>query len=55
MPPKKIGRPTESPKTTQFSIRFDEETLKILDEFCAKENLSRPEGVRKAVQSLKNK
>lgn len=50
---KKMGRPTDSPKTTQFSVRFDEETIEILDEYCNQENVSRPEGVRRAVRKLK--
>ena len=49
---KKMVRPTDNPKQTQFSIRFDEETLSILDRFCKKENVSRPEGVRRAVRNL---
>ena len=48
-----MGRPTDSPKTTQFSVRFDEETIEILDEYCNQENVSRPEGVRRAVRKLK--
>ena len=51
---KKMGRPTANPKKTQFSVRFDDETLDILDKYCEKENLSRPQGVRKAVRKLKN-
>ena len=52
---KKMGRPTDSPKTVQFSVRFDEETLQILDDYCREEKLTRPQGVRKAVRRLKNK
>ena len=52
MPEKKMGRPTDNPKTTQFSIRFDEDTLRILDDFCAKEKITRPQGVRIAVRKL---
>lgn len=55
MTPKKMGRPTDNPKTTQFSVRFDSETLKILDDYCKKNDVSRPEGVRKAVRNLKDK
>lgn len=51
----KIGRPTDNPKTTQFSVRFDCETLEILDDYCKKNGISRPEGVRKAVRNLKEK
>lgn len=50
---KKIGRPTDNPKTTQLAIRFDNETLEILDNYCNKEKLSRAEGVREAVKQLK--
>lgn len=50
---KKMGRPTDSPKTTQFSVRFDKKTIEILDEFCYQEKISRPEGVRRAVRKLR--
>lgn len=50
---RKMGRPTDSPKTTQISIRFDEETLSILDSYCVKNGVSRVEAVRKAVAMLK--
>lgn len=52
---KKMGRPTDNPKKTQFSVRFDQETLNILDAYCQDKNISRPEGVRKAVRKLKKK
>ena len=51
----KMGRPTDSPKTVQLGIRFDRETLNILDNYCKKENISRAEGVRKAVRLLPHK
>lgn len=50
---KKMGRPTDNPKTTQFSVRFDSDTLEILDEYCLKKQLTRPQGVREAVRKLK--
>lgn len=50
---RKMGRPTANPKQTQFSVRFDNETLEILDNYCKLENISRPEGVRQAVRKLK--
>ena len=55
MQPKKMGRPTDNPKPTQLAIRFDIETLNILDRFCEKEKVSRAEGVRKAVRKLEKK
>ena len=50
---KKMGRPTDNPKTVQFSVRFDSDTLKILDEYCAENQFTRPQGVREAVRKLK--
>ena len=50
-----MGRPTDEPKQTQIAIRFDVETLKILDIFCEKEKIGRAEGVRRAVRKLKEK
>lgn len=48
-----MGRPTDNPKPVQLAIRFDGETLKILDDYCQEERLSRAEGVRQAVRKLK--
>lgn len=50
---KKMGRPTDAPKLKQLGIRFDDETLGILDRFCEDQNVNRAEGVRRAVQRLK--
>ena len=50
-----MGRPTDAPKQTQLGIRFDEETLAILDRFCKEEKIGRAEGVRRAVKRLKEK
>lgn len=50
---KKLGRPTDSPKVTQISVRFDNETLKILDEYCQQEHLTRVQAIRVAVFRLK--
>lgn len=52
---KKLGRPTDNPKSTQFSVRFDKETLEILDKYCKENAIPRPEGVREAVRKLKKK
>ena len=51
--PKKMGRPTEKPKKTQIAVRFDDETLKILDDYCKENNVSRAEGTRRAIHKLK--
>ena len=52
---KKMGRPTNCLKSVQIAVRFDKETLDILDKYCEKENISRAEGTRQAVRKLKEK
>ncbi len=51
----KMGRPTDNPKTVQLGIRFDALTLKILDDYCKKQSISRADGVRNAVRRLADK
>lgn len=51
----KMGRPTDNPKHVQLGVRFDENTLKILDEFCQANKITRAKGVRIAVRRLKEK
>ena len=53
MEPKKKGRPTDAVKATQIAVRLDDKTLQILDDYCAEKNVSRAEGVRRAVRKLK--
>lgn len=48
----RTGRPTDNPKHVQIAIRFDDETLQILDDYCKRENTNRAEGVRRAVKLL---
>lgn len=52
---KKMGRPTDCKKGTQFSVRFDDQTLNILDDYCRENSLTRPQGVREAVRKLGTK
>lgn len=51
-----VGRrgrpPLENPKDYMLRVRFDRETLKILDECCKSMGLSRSEAVRKGIQEL---
>lgn len=39
----RTGRPTDNPKQTQVAVRFDSETLKILDDYCNSKNITRAE------------
>lgn len=52
---KKMGRPTDNPKPNKLNVRVDDETLKILDEYCEHKKVTRPDGVRDGIKSLKDK
>ena len=44
---KKAGRPfSENPKAVKLTVRVDNDTVKILDDYCLRNNISRADGVR---------
>lgn len=45
----KMGRPTESPKTTMVRVRMDEETVKMMDECAEKMNTTRSDIIRTGI------
>lgn len=50
---KKIGRPTDNPKSSSIHIRIDNESMDILDKYSIQENITKTEGVRRGIQKLK--
>ena len=50
---KKLGRPTDNPKPIRLSVRMDQETLDILDDYCKSNNIKRMEGIRRGIKELK--
>lgn len=52
MPEKKMGRPTDNPKSNPIHVRLDNESLKILDRYCQQEKIKRTEGIRQGIQLL---
>ncbi len=53
---KKIGRPTTNPKSTgRITVRLDNESSIILEEYCKRENIEKSEGIRRGIKLLKNK
>lgn len=49
---KRQGRPTDDPKTTQASIRLNEDSRQILLEYCTKMGVGRSEAIRIAILKL---
>ncbi len=55
VPKKKMGRPTDDPKPYRLDVRVSKEDLEILDDYCKRKNVRRPQGLRDGIKSLKNK
>ena len=55
MAAKKMGRPTDSPKTEQVTVRFEPVHMNVLDSFVQKHGITRVEAIRRAVLLLKEK
>ncbi|MCI8629434.1 MAG: hypothetical protein HFE57_08045 [Firmicutes bacterium] len=50
---KKRGRPIEkNPKNIRLDIRVTKEELKILDDYCERKNVKRPQGLRDGIKAL---
>ena len=52
---KKLGRPTDNPKPYKITVRIDEESKKILEDYCNRKNKTIVEGVRDGINYLKEK
>lgn len=50
---KKMGRPTNNPKSESIHIRLDNESIEILDKYSKQENITKTEGIRRGIQKLK--
>lgn len=48
------GRPTDNPKTCQFSVRLDSECMDILNAYMKQENVQRVEAIRRGIKRLKD-
>lgn len=51
---KKMGRPTDNPKGRPIHVRLDAEADAILEAYCARENVTRAEAIRRGIYLLKN-
>lgn len=51
-PEKKMGRPTNNPKRHEIKARIDDETYKILIDYCEDKGKSKAEGVREGIKKL---
>lgn len=53
MPDKKIGRPTDNPKTNRITVRLDAECENILKKYCDDNGKDKAEAIRDGIKKLK--
>lgn len=51
---KKIGRPTDNPKSKPVHIRLDAESDEILTTYCEAKQVARAEAIRRGIKKLKD-
>ncbi|MCL2851930.1 MAG: hypothetical protein FWE20_02685 [Defluviitaleaceae bacterium] len=52
---KNVGRPfAENPKSQKLTVRVDNSEIRILDDYCQRENVSRADGVRNGIRLLQD-
>ena len=47
-----MGRPTDNPKRHEIKARIDDETYRILNDYCEEKGKSKAEGVRDGIRKL---
>lgn len=48
----RTGRPTTNPKPYKITVRLDEKSKEILDEYCEQEQVNQMEAVRRGIGKL---
>lgn len=49
----RTGRPTDNPKTNKITVRLDEESTEIMNQYCKQESIEKAEAVRRGLKKLK--
>lgn len=50
--PVKIGRPTDNPKPHKITVRLDDKSKDILNDYCRQESVNQMEAVRRGIAKL---
>lgn len=49
----RTGRPkSDNPKSERITVRLDEEHLKILNDYCEREDVEKAEAIRRGIKKL---
>ena len=50
----RTGRPTSNPKSHKITVRLDEESHKIMNDYCEQQKVEKGEAVRRGIKKLKD-
>lgn len=50
----RTGRPTDNPRPHKLSIRLNDESIRVLEDYCSQENVNRTEAIERAIGKLKD-
>lgn len=48
----RTGRPTDNPKSNKITVRLDEESTRIMKQYCEQESIEKAEAVRRGLKRL---
>ncbi len=48
----RTGRPTDNPKRERVTVRLDEKSSKILENYCRQESVEKAEAIRRGIERL---
>ncbi len=48
----RTGRPTDNPKKERITVRLDEKSSKILEDYCIQESVEKAEAIRRGIERL---
>ena len=51
----RTGRPTDNPRPNKISIRISDEDKNILERYCEKEKVNKPEAISRGLKKLEQK
>lgn len=50
----RTGRPTDNPKNNKITVRLDEESQTILNDYCEQEKVEKGEATRRGIKKLRS-
>lgn len=50
----RTGRPTNNPKNNKITVRLDEDSTRIMEQYCIQENIEKAEAVRRGLKKLES-